>query len=371
MSNSIEYKDAMAFHPGYYIAETIEDMGVKQDEFAQRMGTTSKTLSKLVNGEINISLDLAEKLASMLGTSVELWLNLQTAYEREKAKIDSRKEIDDQVPVARQIDYKYFVDNAGLPQTRSWSEKITELCSYLKIFNLNLLKEQDFLVNYRTGVADTNEKNAINARAWLQTSINHARLDYVGPFDEKKLKSYFEEMREMTMQAPEVFVPRLSQILAECGVVFVYLPYLMNSGINGAVKWLDTEHVMLAMNDRKKDADVFWFSFFHEIKHVIQKKRRTVFLSYNKEQMKERNEQMEDEADAFSMKTLITNKDFDRFINEDGSEITKQAIIAFAAQIKVHPGIVVGRLQHEKIIQPARFNDLKIRYEITKGEHHD
>lgn len=366
MSNLVEYKDAMAFHPGYYIAETIEDMGVKQEEFAQRMGTTSKTLSNLVNGEINISLDLAEKLASMLGTSVELWLNLQTAYEREKAKIDSRKGIDDQVPIARQIDYKYFVDNTGLTQTRSWPEKIKELCSYLKIFNLNLLKEQDFLVNYRTGIADTNEKNAINARVWIQIAINHASLDEVRPFDGKKLKSYLEEMRGMTLQPPEVFAPRLSQILSECGVVFVYLPYLKNSGINGAVKWLDTEHVMLAMNNRKKDADVFWFSFFHEIKHVLQKKRKTVFLSYDKKQMKERNEQMEDEADAFAMKTLIPNKEFASFINEYESEITQQSIIAFSAQIKVHPGIVVGRLQHENIIKPTRFNDLKTQYKITR-----
>jgi hypothetical protein len=39
MSNISEYKDIIAFHPGYYIADIIEDMGVSQAEFATRLGT--------------------------------------------------------------------------------------------------------------------------------------------------------------------------------------------------------------------------------------------------------------------------------------------------------------------------------------------
>ena len=80
MSNIVEYKDNIAFHPGYYVKEIIEDMGISQAEFALRMGTTSKTLSQLVNGQINISNDLAKKLSSMLGTSVDGWLNLQKRF---------------------------------------------------------------------------------------------------------------------------------------------------------------------------------------------------------------------------------------------------------------------------------------------------
>ena len=54
MSNIINYSDIMAFHPGYYVAEIVEDMGITQDEFATRLGTTGKTLSKLISGQINL-----------------------------------------------------------------------------------------------------------------------------------------------------------------------------------------------------------------------------------------------------------------------------------------------------------------------------
>ena len=74
-------KELMAFHPGYYIDEIIEDMGITQEEFAIRLGTTPKTISKLVNGETGISNDLALKLASLLNSSPEMWLNLQKSYD--------------------------------------------------------------------------------------------------------------------------------------------------------------------------------------------------------------------------------------------------------------------------------------------------
>ena len=77
MSNTIEYKDIIAFHPGYYVEDIIEELGISQAEFALRMGTTPKTLSQLVNGWINISNDLAKKLSMMLGSSADGWLNLQ------------------------------------------------------------------------------------------------------------------------------------------------------------------------------------------------------------------------------------------------------------------------------------------------------
>ena len=87
MSNVKEYKDIVAFHPGYYIADIIDDMEISQNEFATRMGTTVETLSKLINGQANISNDLAKKLSVMLGTSVEVWQNLQNNYDQKLLEI--------------------------------------------------------------------------------------------------------------------------------------------------------------------------------------------------------------------------------------------------------------------------------------------
>ena len=91
-----EYEELIAFHPGYYVKEIIEDMGITQSEFAQRLNTTDKTLCKLVNAEIPLSDDLAQKLAQMMGTSVKVWLDLQARYTEKILEIKKRKALDEE-----------------------------------------------------------------------------------------------------------------------------------------------------------------------------------------------------------------------------------------------------------------------------------
>ena len=88
MSNKIvEYKDLIAFHPGQYVEELIEDYNVTQKEFAERLGVSEIKLYKLVNGEESISNDIARKLAKITNISIITWLNLQNAYDVKIAEI--------------------------------------------------------------------------------------------------------------------------------------------------------------------------------------------------------------------------------------------------------------------------------------------
>ena len=81
MANYIEYHDTIAFHPGYYIKEIIDESGLTQEDFAKRLNITVKSLGSILNGEQNLSNEIAIKLSEMFGTSVNLWLNLQKTYD--------------------------------------------------------------------------------------------------------------------------------------------------------------------------------------------------------------------------------------------------------------------------------------------------
>ena len=78
----VEYNDVIAFHPGQYIGELIEDYQMTQQEFAEKLGLSPKTISKLVNGEESISNDIAQKLEKFTNISMKTWLNLQASYDR-------------------------------------------------------------------------------------------------------------------------------------------------------------------------------------------------------------------------------------------------------------------------------------------------
>ncbi|MCY7067741.1 HigA family addiction module antitoxin [Streptococcus oralis] len=82
MTNKIvEYKDLIAFHPGQYLGELIEDYEMTQKEFAENLGVSPKTISKLVKGEESISNEIAQKLEKFTNISMKTWLNLQNAYD--------------------------------------------------------------------------------------------------------------------------------------------------------------------------------------------------------------------------------------------------------------------------------------------------
>ena len=92
MTNKIvEYKDLIAFHPGQYVGELIEDYNLTQKEFAERLGVSEMKLGKLVNGEESISNDIARKLAKVTNISMITWLNLQNAYDVKIAEIVKQK----------------------------------------------------------------------------------------------------------------------------------------------------------------------------------------------------------------------------------------------------------------------------------------
>ena len=74
--------------------------------------------------------------------------------------------------------------------------------------------------------------------------------------------------------------------------------------VNGAVKWVNDERVVLAINNRGLDADKFWFSLFHEIRHVFQRKIKTVFISYNEKEKIDVNNQLEEDANIFATNYL-------------------------------------------------------------------
>lgn len=99
MSNYVEYGNKIAFHPGYYIKEYIDEMGLTQEDFANRLGTTPKNISYIIRGEQDISIDLATKLSRVIGTSVKYWINLQNEYDTLILEFNNKNELNEEKKV--------------------------------------------------------------------------------------------------------------------------------------------------------------------------------------------------------------------------------------------------------------------------------
>lgn len=366
--NKIEYQELIAFHPGYYVKEYIDEQGITQEELAKRLQTTPKYVSDLVNGRINLADEMVLRLSIVFGTSTKMWLNLNQKYIEKKLEIGKQIRIDEECELVRKIDYKFWVELGLVKATRIAAEKVQELQRYFKVSSLSVLKQRDFLVQYRTSISEVTDINVINANAWVQTAINIGTQIEVEPFDKRKLIQAIPEIRNMTVQNPKIFYPKLKELLASYGVALVLLPNLKNCGVNGAVKWLGKDKVILALNDRRKYADTFWFALFHEIGHVLQQRIKVLLVSEKNKSGLETDaliQRLEIEANTFSQNTLIPKADYDEFVRMNQDSFTANNVNEFAARINILPGIVVGRLQQDKYLNyQTTLNSLKIKYVI-------
>ena len=189
MSNYIEYNDKVAFHPGYYIKEIVDESGLTQEDFARRLGTTPKNLSILIRGDQGLSIDIAMKLSRMLGTTIAYWLNLQQAYDEKLAEIQSAEELKREREIFKYIDYKYFRDNFNLPDfPRKVDEQIKCIREFLAVSSLTVLAEYNLSVNFRSYSENLSESNIVNANAMVQIAINRALKTDIPKYNKKKFE---------------------------------------------------------------------------------------------------------------------------------------------------------------------------------------
>lgn len=357
MSNQIEYQNLIAFHPGVYVEEIIDEWNMTQQEFADRLGISSKTVSKIINGQDSVSALTAEKLAKLTGVSMTTWLNLQAQYDTKVAEIKSAQDTDEN-RVAKMIDLAYLKSNGFIQDKRySNQEKISSLRRLFKVSSLSRLLQFNSAVSYRRSTSKNEEKSIVCSNAMLELATNRAHDATQNKYDATKLARLIPEMKRMTLEAPKTFYPQLVQALLNCGIVLEVLPTLTGARLNGATKKFKNGSVLLLVTDKNKYADIFWFSLVHELGHIYYEdfySNREDDNSYRKS---------EEKADDFASNFFIPAADFNQFVAAE--RFTDDTIREFADRMSINPGIVVGRLQNQHVINYAEFNYLREKYQVS------
>ena len=356
MNNYIEYNDRVAFHPGYYIKEIVEQSGLTQKDFAKRLDTTPKNLSLLIRGEQNLSIDIAMKLSRMIGTSVNYWLNLQNTYDSLIATFKSDEELSRERTIFEYFDYKYFRDNYGLPDLpHKKNEQSIQVREFLNVATLSVFTKKDMAVSFRNSTKNLTKESIVKANVMVQIAANMALKTVTPKFNKKKFEIAVQYALTLT-EIHEEFYPQLHKAFLDAGVVFIILPNISGSKTNGATKKIG-DTIMLMVNDRRLNSDSFWFTLFHEIGHIIN---GDYGISFEKEIGEQ-----ELAADKFAENSLIPPEKYQNFLIQKNFDLL--AIKSFAKQIRRDPGIVLGRLQNDGLVA---FNDwtmkpLRHKYKIS------
>lgn len=341
----------IATPPGATIKEQLNDRGMSQKEFAARMDMSEKHISKLINGDVHLTPETSVRLETVLGVPAQFWNNLESIYREKVVKAEAENAMDADIEIAKRFPYSEMIKLGWVPNTRKAEEKVVYLRKYFEVVELSLLGNEQITKIACRRLAIT-EKSDLALMAWVQEAKIKARDIQTAPIDVKGFKAVIPEIREMTVLKQEKFCPELKKRLADCGVALVFLPHLKGSFLQGA-SFMDGNKIVVGLTARKKDADIFWFSLFHELAHIA--------LGHIG-QPNGTSEEDEKAADKWSADILITADDFKWFI--ETNDYSERSVIRFAQDQGIAPGIVVGRLQRERLIKYNMLNNLKEKYEI-------
>lgn len=348
--NKVFYEEIAAFHPGYYIKELLEEEEMSQEDLAKRLQTSGKNVSDLLHGKINLTDEMALRLATVFQTSVSLWLNLNQSYIEKKLEIERRKQEAAECALAQNLDYDFWLSQGLVPKTGNPLEQVRALREYLKVSSLEVLRRRDFLVQYRREQKTVQDINVIAANAWVQTAINLGMQMETDVFRAKELISKLNPIRKMIKEDFAVSYPEVQKILGMCGVALVFLPNLKHCNVIGAVKWLNKGKAVLAINSDLNYEDEFWFSLFHELGHVLQQRLKILNVSGEEAccETDELLQRLEEEANRFARDMLVPDDAYDAFLKRV-TIYTEKEIGEFAIEIDTTPQIVRYRMQIERM----------------------
>jgi len=184
--------------------------------------------------------------------------------------------------------------------------------------------------------------------AWLYRAVHLAKAVDAKKFTMARLDETLERLKVLLPNPQDIRM--IPKILSESGIKFLVIEPLPQSKIDGVTFWLDKIPV-IALSLRYDRIDWFWHTLAHElVGHVKNGDGKNADAILDIDLSGQQNDinrpQYEIDADRGAVSFLVPQEELDNFIARVSPLYSKARIIGFAGNIHVHPGIVVGQLQH-------------------------
>ncbi len=350
-------------HPGETVQEYLDFYEWSQRDLARRTGLTPKTISEICNGKAPITPPTALAFEKAFQRPARLWLNLQRQFDEVEAR---RRE------AAKALGWDEWVSYFPLKEMKKLRFSLPEGRSDADVLLgfFGVTSPESWASVWSTPAAQFRQTRNVKVReeaiaAWVRETEIVARGLDLADFDPSGLRLAIAAFRQLTTRRIDEVLDPLQEMCASLGVAFVVVPALRNTGIIGCARWFTEKRALVGLTFRYKTDDQFWFTFFHEIGHLLLHRTKRPFVVDNVEDdfpgqvVDPEMRQIEAEANQFSADTLIPPAALGKFLR--AGQFTNESIYQFSEAVGIGPGIVVGRLQYEGVLDPYEGNAFKQR----------
>jgi HTH-type transcriptional regulator/antitoxin HigA len=258
------------------------------------------------------------------------------------ARAEERASLANEVDVIRQFPLRELFKRIKRPLPIDPVEQLQELLRFFGVASVSALFDT-CLSETKLRKASAFAPNEASLASWLRLAELKAQSVDVKPFDAIECEKAIQDFRQISTIQGTAWWDKLASRCASVGIALVLEEELPKCHVNGATKWLTPSKAMIALSLRHRRHDTVWFTFFHELGHLLRHSRKEMFVDATGSQVAE---DLERDADRFASRTLIPPT-----YEAQLSEITNQADVkSFALKLGIDESIVVGRMQHEQLI---------------------
>jgi plasmid maintenance system antidote protein VapI len=328
--------------------------GITQKDLSKLTESSERHISNLINGKIRLSEEFALKLEDVFeDVKAEFWLEIENAYRLAFLRQD-KKDVNQLKFIAKEYQFDYVFKNMNL----NIREQASEMLNLLGIDSFDEVNAEINKVNY-SFMEDGGNKSAIYV--WLKLCEDEFYLqndvDQIQRYNKEKLLDDIEKYKMLMFSSKfNLAVKNLRRLLNMHGIGLVVLEAVPTSKVRGASSIFENIPVIF-LSKRFKRLDTFYFAFVHELSHIINEDfsedKYNVLLDENEQELR---------SNSFARNFLLNKDDYELFKSKHKTqaELEEEDIIVFAKEQKVIPDIVLGFLEHDKIITDySRFHHLK------------
>ena len=257
----------IATPPGATIREQLKYRGMSQKEFAARMGMSEKHISKLINGDVQLTTETAVRLEIVLGVLAEFWNRLEAIYREKIVLAEAENRMDSDLEAVKRFPYQEMAKLGWVPKAASGTEKVNNLRKFFGVTELSAL-DNEYVTRIACRRLRMGEKSDLALIAWARRAKILAEGINTGTFSSKALMSELPALHQTAAPSHDAFLSKISEILAGCGIALVFPPPLKGALVRGA-SFLDGKRAVIAIAAGKTTYDRFQFDLFHELGHVV------------------------------------------------------------------------------------------------------
>lgn len=343
MATINKYYPESVTHPGEILLEALQEKEIGAKEFSVRTGKPEKTISAVLNSESSITPDMSILFEQVLQIPARFWLEAQKNYDEYQARLDYQIAIENALNWAKGFPYAEMANFGWVPKTKKIKEKVVHLFEFFRVANLKGF--EDFYFYQKTKVAFRislqGNKNATAIAAWLRQGEIQANKLTAPEFNKPALKSSLPELKTVMATQPRDFFNQIQKICLKAGIKVVHTPCLPKTAIHGSTRWINNTP-LIQLSGRYKRNDIFWFTFFHEVGHILLHGKK--YISLENVDSEGENKIYEEEADSFASDWILT-KDQVEQIWTTGT-LDDEKILEYSKIFNTHPACIIGRLQY-------------------------